>query len=139
MKKILFPIIALIIASCGSNPSVAPTVIDEKYEPTDDFPFGSVKVEGLVDDPEGWDSMHIGYMSLPMMNSILHAPNFRESGSSSLAKQRSGRSLQIRISRKLPLRYMTGKVICTTVTGAMISGTKKEIIMYFQETPKRNG
>ena len=32
-----------------------------KYEPTDDFPFGSVKVEGLVDDPEGWDSMHIGY------------------------------------------------------------------------------
>lgn len=36
MKKILFPIIALIIASCGSNPSVAPTVIDEKYEPTDD-------------------------------------------------------------------------------------------------------
>ncbi|MCR5323833.1 MAG: metallophosphoesterase family protein [Lachnospiraceae bacterium] len=32
-----------------------------KYEPTDDFPFSSVKVEGLVDDPEGWDSMYIGY------------------------------------------------------------------------------
>ncbi len=31
-----------------------------KYEPTDDFPFSSIRIEGLVDDPEGWDSMSIG-------------------------------------------------------------------------------
>ncbi len=34
-----------------------------KYEPDDNFPFSSVKVEGLVDDPEGWDSMYIGNFS----------------------------------------------------------------------------
>ena len=33
-----------------------------KYEPSDEFPFGSIRIEGLVDDPEGWDSMHIGYL-----------------------------------------------------------------------------
>lgn len=36
MKRLFFLLIVTLVASCGSNPSVAPTVIDEKYEPTDE-------------------------------------------------------------------------------------------------------
>lgn len=41
MKKLYLPIIALIISSCSSNPTVAPTVIDEKYEPTNEELFAA--------------------------------------------------------------------------------------------------
>ncbi|MBO7353678.1 MAG: metallophosphoesterase family protein [Lachnospiraceae bacterium] len=34
-----------------------------KLAPLDDFPLADVKVEGLIDDPEGWDSMMIGYFN----------------------------------------------------------------------------
>ncbi len=34
-----------------------------KYEPKNDFPFRSIYIEGLIDDPEGWDSLWIGDMN----------------------------------------------------------------------------
>lgn len=36
MKRLYLILVGLSIVACGSNPSVAPTVIDEKYEPTDE-------------------------------------------------------------------------------------------------------
>lgn len=41
MKRIQLLLIGVIIASCSSNPSVAPTVVDEKYEPTDEELYAS--------------------------------------------------------------------------------------------------
>ena len=35
-------------------------VLAFKYEPVNDFPFRTIYIEGLIDDPEGWDSMYIG-------------------------------------------------------------------------------
>jgi hypothetical protein len=34
-----------------------------KYEPVKEFPFRTIYIEGLVDDPEGWDSVYIGDLS----------------------------------------------------------------------------
>ena len=31
-----------------------------KYEPKNDFPFRTIYIEGVIDDPEGWDSLYIG-------------------------------------------------------------------------------
>lgn len=31
-----------------------------KYEPKNDFPFRTLYIEGVIDDPEGWDSLYIG-------------------------------------------------------------------------------
>ena len=34
-----------------------------KYEPKNDFPFRTLYIEGVIDDPEGWDSLYIGDMN----------------------------------------------------------------------------
>jgi hypothetical protein len=41
MKRTFFPLVALIITSCGPYSSVAPTIIDEKYDPADEELYAS--------------------------------------------------------------------------------------------------